>query len=260
MINAHAIFRRVHEVTRAHIARPPFPLAVQLSDDDVHIVQFSLNSYDDSTDLAPMLDDEERRRMARLVRESDRRRFLVSHALTRLVLGRCLGDSPRLLRFGRGAHGKPRLVDASLDLRFNLSHAGERALLAVAIGRELGVDIEQERRLEVLGIARRYFSPSEYLALVSVPEERRLGAFCRCWTRKESLLKARGDGLAFPLDGFEVSLAETAPQLLVACANAPTELDRWTMASVPVDPGYAGAVTGEGQGWRLTCWDNLVQE
>jgi len=130
----------------------------------------------------------------------------------------------------------------------------------IEIGRELGVDIEKERRVDVLGIARRYFSPSEYLALVSVPEERRLGAFCRCWTRKESLLKARGDGLAFPLDGFEVSLAETAPQLLVACANAPTELDRWTMASVPVDPGYAGAVTGEGQGWRLTCWDNLVQE
>jgi 4'-phosphopantetheinyl transferase len=209
--------------------------------------------------LAPMLHDEERHRMARLVRELDRRRFMVAHALTRLVLGRCLRVSPASLRFDIGPHGKPRLIGARLDLRFNLSHAGERALLAVAIGREVGVDIEQERSVDVLGIARRYFSTSEYVALISLPEEHRVGAFCRCWTRKESFLKARGEGLAFPLSAFEVSLAETASQLLVACASAPTELDRWTMLSVAVDPGYAGAITAEGRGWLLTCWDSPVQ-
>ena len=255
---SHAIFRRVQEVTPARIAAPRFPLALPLLQDDVHVVQFPLDSYGDMADLAPMVDDEERHRMARLVRESHRRRFMVAHALTRLVLGRCLQVSPASLRFGIGPHGKPRLTGARLDLRFNLSHAGERALLAVAIGRELGVDIEKERRVDVLGIARRYFSPSEYLALASLPEDHRVGAFCRCWTRKESFLKARGEGLAFPLSGFEVSLAETAPQLLVACARAPTELDRWTMVSVAVDPGYAGAITAEGQGWRLTCWDSPV--
>jgi 4'-phosphopantetheinyl transferase len=249
----------VQEITRAKIAGPRFPLALPLLQDDVHVIQFALDSHEETADLTSMVDDEERRRMARLVRESDRRRFMVAHALTRLVLGRCLQVSPASLRFDIGPHGKPRLSGARLDLRFNLSHAGERALLGIAMGRELGVDIEKERRVDVLGIARRYFSPSEYLALASMPEEHRVGAFCRCWTRKESFLKARGEGLALALNGFEVSLAETAPRLLVACASAPTELDRWTMVSVPVEAGYAGAITAEGQGWRLTCWNRPVQ-
>ena len=125
---------------------------------------------------------------------------------------------------------------ARLDVQFNLSHAGERALLAVAIGRELGVDIEEERCVDVLGIARRYFSPSEYLALVSLPEERRVGAFYRCWTRKESFLKARGEGLAFPLSGFEVSLAQQRLFLGWAqgwCENARPEAERVKAAINP---------------------------
>ena len=135
------------------------------------------------------------------------------------------------------------------DLRFNLSHAGTRALLAVSIGRDVGVDIERERPIDVLAVARRYFARDEYRALVALPEDLRVRAFYRVWTRKESYIKARGDGLSASLSSFVVSLDDTGDQLLLSSVDE--EPGAWTMVAVPVAAGYAGAVTAQGSGWRL---------
>lgn len=222
-----------------------------LSRDVVHVLRFSTDR--DAADLVTLLDDQECRRSDQFAFDADRRRFIVAHAVTRLVLGQCLHVSPASLRFNVGAHGKPTLRGGNVELRFNLSHAGTRALLAIGVGREVGVDIERARPVEVLAVARRYFADDEYRALVLRPEEERVRAFYRCWTRKESFLKARGDGLSAPLDGFVVSVDEAAPQLLLASADAGESA--WTIVDVPVDAGYAGAVTARGAGWRLACWD-----
>lgn len=218
-------------------------------------MRFVLDSYGDGNRLAPLLDEEERARAARFRYERDRRRYVVSHALTRVVLGQCLRVSPASVRFHIGPHGKPRLAHAGANLHFNLSHAGHLALLAIGTGRAIGVDIQDERPTEVLELARLCFSPSEYGTLVSLLPEERISAFYRCWTRKESFVKARGDGLSFPLGGFDVSLDEDGAQLLLACDIAPSELERWTMVSLAVDAGYVAAVTAEGSGWRLSYWD-----
>ena len=102
-------------------------------------------------------------------------------------------------------------------------------------------------------MARHVFSFAEYAALGALPAEDRLKAFFRCWTRQESFIKARGEGLSFPLTGFDVSFADTPP-LLLGCRAAPGELARWTMISVEVEEGYAAALTGEGTGWRVIPW------
>jgi 4'-phosphopantetheinyl transferase len=202
------------------------------------------------------LDDKERSRATRFMRGVDAQRFVAAHVMLRLVLSRCLGIAPALLRFTPGTHGKPMLRDAESDVRFNLSHAGDRAVLAIAMGREVGIDIERERTMDVMELADRFFAAGERRALAAFVDHQRLTAFYRCWARKESFIKARGDGLSFPLNGFEVSMTEHSE--LIACRAAPFELWRWTMASLPVDEGYAAALTVEGRGWQPILWRSAV--
>jgi 4'-phosphopantetheinyl transferase len=163
------------------------------------------------------------------------------------------------LNFRRDPEGKRQLDDYT-DVRFNLSHSGERAVLAVTNGREVGIDLEEEHQLEVLAFARLFFSPGERLALELTPPLQRLHAFFKVWTRKESFIKAIGSGLSFPLDGFHVSLDDDADQLLLDCRAAPWELERWTMTNVPWVPGHAAAVTVEGAGCQPTYWTSFTAD
>jgi 4'-phosphopantetheinyl transferase len=204
--------------------------------------------------LANVLDDHERHRADRLIHPRDRRRFVAAHGLMRIVLGRYTDRPPASLRFQRHAYGKPRLADQSHGLRFNLSHTGGIALLAIARRREVGIDIEEHRPIAALKFARRFFSPNEHAALCAFAPGERESAFYRCWVRKESFVKALGRGLRFPIAGFEVSLARHASPLLRACSAAPRELGRWSTVSVAIDGGYAAAVTAAGRGWRVVHW------
>jgi 4'-phosphopantetheinyl transferase len=219
-----------------------------LRSDAVLVVRIRL----DEPPLGVELDEEERARAARFVFERDRRRFVASHTATRAVLGRALTVDPASLRFLIGERGKPRLLDPPIDLRFNLAHSGERALLAVALGREVGVDIEQTRVIDdLLGLAAAVFSPNEQEQLRQTPAGERHDLFFRIWTRKESFIKARGDGISFPLAGFDVSAAPDASQLLLACNASPEDMRRWTMRALQSEVGYTAALTVEGREFEI---------
>lgn len=199
-----------------------------------------------------ILDDEEQQRAQRFVFERDRRRFTAAHSAMRTTLGHYLGIAPEDVRFATAARGKPHLSNPARDIRFNLSHSGERALLAVTLGREVGVDIEQTREVsDMVSIAERVFSPSERDRLLQTPDDRQLEVFFRLWTRKESFIKALGEGMYFPLREFEVSTEADGSQLLLSCTAAPQSMDRWTTRSLPSEPGYTAAITVEGRDFTV---------
>lgn len=199
-----------------------------------------------------LLDDEERRRAERFVFDRDRRRYVAAHTAVRVMLGRYLEMNPLDVRFVADRRGKPRLANASSDLRFNLSHSEERALLAVALGREVGADIEYMRSVpDMFGVAEEVFSPLERACLQEASSEQRPDVFFRVWTRKESFIKALGDGMHFPLNEFDVSAEPSAPELLLACRAAPSEVGRWTMLDLPGEPGYMATLTVEGSGFEV---------
>jgi 4'-phosphopantetheinyl transferase len=221
---------------------------------DLHVICFRLDQPVNGA--LSLLDENERTRAARFVFERDRSRFVAAHAWVRITLAGYLDVDPASLRFATGPHGKPFLVGAPIDLRHNLSHAGDRALLAVALGHDVGVDIECERAIDVPALSQRFFAPSESEAIRALPEAEQLQGFLRCWTRKEAFIKARGDGLAFPLSGFEVSLADAvSPQTLTACAADPGALLRWRVAGLPAESGYTAAVAHGIENVRLLQWN-----
>ena len=76
----------------------------------------------------------------------------------------------------------------------------------------VGIDVERVRPAD-LALAKRFFAAEEYAALRAVSDERDMGGrldreFIRLWTRKESYIKAVGEGMHLPLADFSV-LAET---------------------------------------------------
>lgn len=220
---------------------------------DVHVVWFDLDRPCRGT--TQLLDREERARAARFVFDRDRRRFVAAHEWLRVVLGLFLRKAPESLRFTTNLRGKPRLVDTAVDLRFNLSHSGERGALAVTLDQEVGIDIEEARPIEVCELADRFFSRLEVEGLRRLPPPEREAAFFRCWTRKESFIKALGDGLSFPLDGFEVSVEDDrSKQLLRGCVAAPEALSRWRVVSLSSDPPYVAALTAGPGDWEIVTW------
>jgi 4'-phosphopantetheinyl transferase len=225
-----------------------------LSTEDVHVIRVALDELVSEFPLLEILDSDERGRADRFVRPADRRRYVVAHAVLRVALGRILGTSPRQIRIESGGHGKPMLATAPTNLQFNLSHSGEQALIAVALNRTVGVDIEQHHEIEAQTLAARYFSSDEQTALAMLPSDRELDAFYRCWTRKESFVKAIGEGLSHPLDRFSVAIDDSASNLLLACAEAPRRERGWRMVDIPVPAGYAGALTAEGGSWSVRYW------
>ncbi len=139
--------------------------------------------------------------------EKDRRLFLVSHALLRLSLSRYVDVAPTRWTFVQNRYGRPEIAEPRTDppLRFNLSHTSGMAALAVTLGREIGVDVENRRRnIDAVGVAGRYFSACESAELRSLPPEQRQSRFFDFWTLKEAYIKARGMGLSFPLRDFSM--------------------------------------------------------
>jgi len=227
---------------------------------DVLVLGFSVDDVD-APKLRLILDGAERLRADRFVYELHRQRFTAAHAGLRLALSLVMGRPPQSLRFRNEAYGKPALADPDVDLRFNLSHADSRALIAVTRDREVGIDIELERQIEPLDLAPICFSLRERAALQRVSETQRLRAFFRGWTRKESFIKANGRGFSYPLDSFDVSLDES-PEI-VLLTNLPAHNDselQWKMQSVNVESPFAAAITVEGTGWRLIRRDTSISE
>ena len=201
---------------------------------------------------------DERQRAERHIFETDRTHFVVARGLLRVLLGRYLHQDPQYLRFTYGPRGKPALV-ADMDegtLRFNVSHSHGLALYAMTHGRDIGVDVERIRpEIVQEQIAERFFSLHEVTLLRALPVPLQAPAFFACWTRKEAYMKATGEGLALPLDQFDVSLAPGEPAALLHTTWDPQEAPRWTMQDLDPAPGYRAAVAVAGHDWRLTCWD-----
>ena len=141
------------------------------------------------------------------------------------------------------------------ELHFNLAHSGGLALYAFCLEDAVGVDVEEERELsDALQISERFFSPAERETLKSLPEERRIPAFFRCWSRKEAFFKAVGEGLSYPLDAFDVTLALDDPPRLLAIRGSAEEARAWSLYSIALPSGYHGALAVRSKAKHLQQW------
>ena len=137
-------------------------------------------------------------------------------------------------------HPAPRLVAFERERRERVQEA------------EDGVDVEKVRPIpDADGVARSFFSPRETAELESVPEAARHRAFFDGWTRKEAFLKALGDGLARPLDSFDVTLKPGDTPRLLRTLGDPEEANQYSLYSLEPEEGYVAAIALRGHGWQV---------
>ena len=224
--------------------------AAHLAKDTVHVWQANLHASSvNATDALNLLDSEERARAAKFFSDVERAEFVASRSMLRSLLSFYLGCEPSGVRFGHAPGGKPHLLrhDARPDLRFNASRTCNLAMVAIAMGRDVGVDIEQITFdggvADVMGKA---LTDEERASLEALPSQAEKHAeFFKLWVRKEAFLKARGDGLAI------------APALVHAQTPSGKvylrgRLQRgWRVYDVAVGAGNAAAIAAGGKHWRV---------
>ena len=141
---------------------------------------------EDKTYLS-FLTSERLNRINRMAAEDEKLRL----AAAGLLLAKYLDvNEDNQLAYNR--YGRPYLVN---DVRrFSLSHGGNYAVLAVS-DIDIGVDIEKADR-SARAVMQKFFLPEERSWIEEDLSEPR---FAIVWTRKESIAKADGRGLAMPL-------------------------------------------------------------
>jgi 4'-phosphopantetheinyl transferase len=218
----------------------------ELGNEEIHLWH---GIPDDDTEklqrLIDLLSEDERARMARFHFSKDRRDFAFARGKLRTLLGRYLEAAPGELRFSYSEQGKPHLAApySKTGLEFNLSHTSGRVLMAVCRRHQVGTDIEKFREdIDVDAVSERFFSAREREAFGKIPGPLRRAAFFHCWTRKEALVKAQGDGLTFPLDLFDVSIDADEHEVELRTRPDPEKARQWCIFRVPVPRGYAAAV------------------
>jgi 4'-phosphopantetheinyl transferase len=210
---------------------------------EVHVWMIDLAGAAEIGAALGLLSADERDRAGRFRFDRDRRAFILTRAALRVMLGRYLGAPPEGIRFVYGNRGKPALAGRGALLQFNVSHSGNRAALAFTAGCEVGIDVEQIRAMpDVVAIAERYFSAEERADLARVERAARTAAFFRCWTRKEAYIKATGEGLSAPLDGFQVTLEPGAGARFVHVRGDRSEATAWQLRDLEPGSGYAAAL------------------
>jgi 4'-phosphopantetheinyl transferase len=172
-----------------------------------------------------LLSPEERVQQQRFYFAAGRHEYLVTRALVRTVLSRYVEVNPSIWRFKKNAYGKPAIAYPREipPLTFNLAHTSGLIVCLVALGRDIGVDVEDITRPgETVEIAEQFFSPTEVAALRALPPHAQRSRFFEYWTLKEAYIKARGLGLTLPLEQFSFHLEAGHP---IRVAFAPCLLD-----------------------------------
>ena len=188
-----------------------------------------------------LLEPAEMARVERVRRPDDRIRSFLGAALLRLVAGHHLGCAPesvvvdRTCRTCGDKHGKPSV---GRGLHVSVSHSGDIVLVAATRVAEVGVDVERPATPRLAGADQ-----ARLIGSVCTPDEQAGITTARdllvCWTRKESIVKATGEGLSVSLTDLSLTLPDAPPELL---SWAGRDRPACALADLALPAGYVGAL------------------
>jgi 4'-phosphopantetheinyl transferase len=168
--------------------------------------------YKETDKYLSLLSEDEQQRAKQFHFEMDQKNFIIARGSLRTVLASYLQSNPKTILFNYGAHGKPYLIDSSLE--FNLTHSKEAFLIGCTVDTPIGVDLELiSRKIDYCALGEQIFSPAEKIYFESLATDNKAQAFFQIWTRKEAFIKAIGRGLSMDLKSITTTSQE-APLLL----------------------------------------------
>ena len=199
----------------------------------------------DLSALEAVLSDDERYRAGSFRTTALRDIYIAAHGTLRLILATSLGKPADRLAFTANAWGKPRLVGADADIHFNLSHSGNRFLIAVSRSGPIGVDIERIASEPPYEIETSTFTQFEQSRLDGLPPQSRKLAFYDFWARKEAVIKGVGRGLAMDLQEIDVALGVDRACSPAGLSGNCSEEGAWYVWRLPAISGFASALASQ---------------
>jgi len=186
-----------------------------------------------------ILSEEELLKAKKFARNEDSTRYLLSRFASRFILANYLLTSPSEIQFHLSANKKP-MVDG---VEFNISHSGDYIVMAIAPG-PVGIDLEYIREdFNFDNLLDDCFSVAEKQFIMQKNEERI--RFYLLWTRKESLLKATGEGLTDHLNQLDCSLSSTILRNHTS----------YYIKSFSIDRDHIMSVSGTNDSTKFQYWD-----
>ena len=158
----------------------------------------------------------------------------ISLLLRKYVIGNEFGLNEYFLKMNK--YGKPYIKDYN-ENHFNISHSGDWVICGISEF-ELGVDVEEKKEFrDIIEIAKRFFSKQEYLYLQELNDvNRQTAVFYDIWTKKESFIKAVGQGISLNLGSFSV------PINLTISDNFVYNVTKWHFMSADLGNNYPVSV------------------
>lgn len=151
-----------------------------------------LKFHDLASDLMILLSDSERDRANRYHFLKDKKRFIICRTLLKLLLAKHIGLHVDNIIFDVDSNKKP-FLPSHPSVFFNVSHAGDYALIAIAKS-AIGVDVEYiNYDFDHSEISPNIFTKTE-TAQTENSTNKHL-TFYKFWTRKEAIVKAIGKGI-----------------------------------------------------------------
>ncbi|WP_022942943.1 4'-phosphopantetheinyl transferase family protein [Psychromonas hadalis] len=176
--------------------------AYQLTENEIHLWIINPQQINATAVLRAILSLNEQQKVDRYRSDKAKHTALITRAFIRLLLSQYESLSPQQWQFSVSELGKPEVKNATLPLRFNLSHNDEMIICAICLEKDIGCDIENlSRKISVNAIAKRFFSAQEYQLIKATPTR-----FFEYWTLKEAFVKATGLGISQGLDTFSFEI------------------------------------------------------
>jgi len=205
---------------------------VELLAGEIHIWRLALDLELPALErYLEMLAPEERQRAKAYPRDLDSFRAIACRGRLREILSLYGAGEPEQVQFVLGPNGKPMLAQGA-EPHFNLARCEGQGLLALALDRELGVDLELIRpEVGYESIAENFFTEGERSLLQAQEPSARPRFFFNCWTLKEACLKAQSQTHLPSLDRIDVTRPQADP--------------RWRLQLLDIGPGLAASLAFE---------------
>jgi 4'-phosphopantetheinyl transferase len=215
---------------------------IKVTDSTLHIWKIPLEiPAPELSKLFSLLNDKEKNTATRFRLDQHRRRYIVSHAAMRNILGLLLNTSAHQIEFRTQENGKPYIPQS--PIHFNLTHSKELALLAISYQGDVGIDLEYFKQgIDSLGIAERFFHPKEVEQIKQFSSEDRDKYFYFCWTGKEAYLKAKGIGIANHLKMFSLNLLDWQKLRVISAEKGLEEFKDWFTYTYQPQENYISTV------------------
>jgi 4'-phosphopantetheinyl transferase len=170
-------------------------------------------------------------------------KYIMSHGILRHILSYYTKQFPQNIEFIHNDYGKPFLKNN--DIYFNMSHSHDMVSYVISSNYMVGVDIEiHNENINVQSFADLVLTLAEVQYLSKLEPQEKLKLFFKLWTKKESLIKANGQGLSYPINTIEAISLPSGGNILLT--NEKNKLSKeWYCYELVTPENYSGAIAIE---------------